>query len=186
MNGHALARFLRAALLLCLFCGAPALAQDRLFNKPLWFDQRLDACLTYGEQCGQPAADNFCRRRRYAFASAFKVEPYVIRTRTGGSNELCAGFQCVGFESITCTEAISRGRSFQNPRWKGMRLDNCRSFARDCGKPAADAWCVASGFASSFHHVLDSTRGRGSTRIISNDQICNGDFCVGFQMIVCQ
>jgi hypothetical protein len=33
---------------------------------------------------------------------------------------------------------------------------------------------------------LDSTPGRGKTRIISNDQVCDANFCVGFQMIVCE
>jgi hypothetical protein len=177
--------FLRAIFLLCLFWVGPALA-DQTYNQPRWFDDRLDWCLTWSNNCGKPAADNFCMRRRFTAAAGFEAEPGVGKTRVSGTNQICNGANCTGFRFITCTGPISTDRTFTNPAWKGSRLDACKSFGKDCGKPAADAFCVSNGFQSSSHSVLDATPGRGTTRVISNDQICDQSFCVGFQMIVCQ
>jgi hypothetical protein len=98
---------------------------------------------------------------------------------------VCNGANCTGFRFINCSGPIPTDRVFQNPAWNGSRLDACKSFGKDCGKPAADAFCVSQGFRSSSSSVLDSTPGRGKTRIISNNQLCDSNFCVGFQMIVC-
>lgn len=180
-------RSLHGLLLLLglLFCGGPASA-DQTYNQPRWFDDRLDWCLNWSSNCGKPAADNFCQRRRFTAAAEFAPERGVGRTRVSGTNQVCEGANCVGFRFINCTGAISSDRKFQNPSWNGTRLDACKSFGKDCGKPAADAFCVSKGFSSSTTSVLDSTPGRGKTRIISNNQICDADFCVGFQFITCQ
>lgn len=175
---------LRAIFLLCLFCGGPALA-DQTYNQPRWFDDRLDVCLTWASNCGKPAADNFCMRRRFTAAASFVPEPGVEKTRVSGTNQICTGKGCTGFRSITCTGPIPNDRIFANPAWQGARLDSCKSFGKDCGKPAADAFCAQSGFRSSSYSVLDDTRGRGTTKVISTNQICTTG-CVGFQMIVCQ
>ena len=176
--------FLRAILLFHLFCCGPALA-DQTYNQPRWFDDRLDWCLNWSSNCGKPAADNFCQRRRFTAAAGFAAEPGVGRTRVSGTNQMCNGANCTGFRFINCTGPIPTDRVFQNPAWNGSRLDACKSFGKDCGKPAADAFCVSQGFRSSSSSVLDSTPGRGKTRIISNNQLCDSNFCVGFQMIVC-
>lgn len=176
---------LRTFLLLILFWCGPALA-DQTFNQPRWFDDRLDWCLTWASNCGKPAADKFCTRRRFTAAAGFAAEPGVGRTRVSGTNQVCSGPDCTGFRFINCSGPISSDRVFANPSWKGNRLDVYKSFGKDCGKPAADAFCASQGFRSSSSSVQDSTPGRGTTRIISNNQLCDQNFCVGFQMIVCQ
>jgi hypothetical protein len=114
--------FLRAILLFHLFCCGPALA-DQTYNQPRWFDDRLDWCLNWSSNCGKPAADNFCQRRRFTAAAGFAAEPGVGRTRVSGTNQVCNGANCTGFRFINCTGPIPTDRVFQNPAWNGSRLD---------------------------------------------------------------
>ena len=76
---------------------------------------------------------------------------------------------------------------FQSPMFQGNRLDWCRSWAKDCGKGAADAWCKYKGFeaASSKIQIAENIGKSHPTKIISTGQICNQDFCDGFKSIEC-
>lgn len=161
---------------------------EHLFIKPRWFDERLDWCLNWGTECGQPPADNFCKRRRYTGARDFEADPNIGRsgpTRLSGSNQVCNQSFCTGFKFITCFGPIPSDRIFVNPIWNGDRLDVCLTWATNCGKPVADAYCRKKGFSNSFYSVADAKPGYARTRLIGTNQICDQN-CVGFQMIVCQ
>lgn len=167
----------------------PAAAQDRTYNKPRFRDMRLDWCLTWGTDCGKPAALEFCHRRRYADVGVFRAEKVGKSepTRLIGSNQTCSGQDfCTAFAYIACTGPISSERVFANPVWKDRRLDVCLRFGADCGKPAADAFCRAQGYADSFHSTPDAEAGNAPTRVISTGQICDKPFCRGFQQIICR
>jgi hypothetical protein len=80
------------------------------FTAPMLDGSRLDLCLLWGEQCGQPAADAFCRDQGFDQASAWApaenigaTEPTVVMT----SRAVCSHPDCDGFESITCTRPAS-------------------------------------------------------------------------------
>jgi hypothetical protein len=161
----------------------PADAQDRTYNKPLYRENRLDWCLTWGNGCGKPAADNFCNRRRYERARVFRAEVVGRReaTRLIGSNEVCSGQDfCTAFAYITCESPIPSERVFASPVWNGHRLDVCLQWGANCGKPAADAFCRKNGFSESLHAESDAEAGRGTTRVIGTGQVCSGSFCRGF------
>ena len=166
----------------------PAL-EEKLFDKPRFFDERLDWCMSWGKDCGQPVADNFCKRRRLTGARAFEPDANIGRaspTRLMGSNQVCNQALCTGFQHIVCHGPIPSERVFANPAWNGHRLDVCLNWAKDCGKPPADKFCQSNGYASAFHFVVDATPTGVSTRLIGSNQICSEKFCTGFQMIVCQ
>jgi hypothetical protein len=166
---------------------APVGAQDRTFNRPLYRDDRLDWCLTWGAQCGKPAADAFCNRRRFSSALVFRAEvPSGQRTRLIGTNQVCTGSFCTPFAYVTCQDPIPRHRIFANPVWRGERLDVCREWGTNCGKPAADAFCRTKGFSDALHAEADPEPGYASTKVISSDQVCRGSFCTGFQQIICR
>ena len=78
-------------------------------------------------------------------------------------------------------------RRFNAPRIGGVRLDWCKYWARDCGKPAADAFCRSRGYrrAVDFAQARDIGRWTG-TKVIATGQICSGDFCDGFRYIICR
>ena len=65
-----------------------------------------------------------------------------------------------------------------------MRLDWCLSWATDCGKPAADAYCDWKGFSKSSDFQIAPDI--GLTRIISSGQVCSDPGCDGFKFITCQ
>jgi hypothetical protein len=160
-------------------------AQDRTYNKPRYRDQRLDWCLTWGTNCGKAAADDFCMRRRFTGARVFRAEVAGEPTRLIGSGQVCSN-HCMAFAYITCSDPIPGSRIFANPVWRDLRLDVCREWATNCGKPAADAFCRAKGFSESMHAAADAEPGYTSTRVIGTDQVCNGSGCTGFQQIICK
>lgn len=177
----------------CVFMAAMpsvgAVAADGTYNKPRYADLRLDWCLHWGTDCGRPAALAFCNRRRYANVSVFRAEKVGKSepTKLIGSNQVCSGHDfCTAFASITCSEPIPSEQIFVNPVWKERRLDVCLRWGVDCGKPAADAFCRAKGYAEAMHATADAAPGYAHTRVISSDQICDKPFCRGFQQIICR
>lgn len=167
----------------------PAAAQDKTFNKPRHLDDRLDWCLTWGTNCGKPAAVAFCNRRRFTGVVVFRAEVVgkSAPTRLIGSNQVCSGHDfCTAFAYITCTGPIEQDRVFANPVWKGDRLDVCLQWGTNCGKPAADAFCKTKGFSESLDATADLEPGYAATRLIGTDQVCDKPFCRGFQQIICK
>jgi hypothetical protein len=68
---------------------------------------RLDWCLRWGEECGKPAADAYCRHRdpRRPYAADFSMAQDIGRTQIISSGEICADPGCDGFAHITCANA---------------------------------------------------------------------------------
>jgi hypothetical protein len=185
------ARSILACAALCLALAAsaaPAKAQDKTYNAPRHNDMRLDWCLTWGADCGRPAALAFCNRRRYEDVVVFRAEKVGNSAPTSliGTNQVCRGDFCTAFAYITCTAPIARDRVFANPTWNNQRLDVCREWGANCGRPAADAFCRANGFAAALHDTPDAEPGYGTTSVISTNQICDQPFCRGFQQIICR
>jgi hypothetical protein len=73
--------------------------------------------------------------------------------------------------------------TFNNPTLNGEYLDYCLYFGTQCGKPAADAYCVMEGFGGSSGYAV--RRNIGRTETIGDHQICVGAGCGGFQFISC-
>lgn len=78
------------------------------FDTPMMGNLPLDHCLQYGTNCGQPAADAFCRSKGYARATDFGEE-IVASTRTA-SGQLCdisfaptRGPFCGRFTYVNCS-----------------------------------------------------------------------------------
>jgi hypothetical protein len=81
--------------------------------------------------------------------------------------------------------AFAEQKVFENPKYKSLALDWCKSWATDCGKPAADAWCAKQGYEGASKFSIDEDLGQ-PTRIISNNQICDQPDCDSFAKITCQ
>ena len=152
-------------------------------------DDRLDWCLTWGENCGHPAALAFCQRKRFANVQAFASEKVGRSARTryvwhrpGLRRRFLHGVP----DRSPAPGRSTSSQVFANPENNGYRLDVCREWGANCGKPAADAFCAAKGFSGSLQHAPDPEPGYASTRVISSGQICKGSFCTGFQQIICQ
>jgi hypothetical protein len=79
------------------------------------------------------------------------------------------------------------GIRVEKPTVDGFRLDWCRWWSKDCGKPAADAYCVSKGYSRSSHWEIDQHIGAVTpTKILETGDICAESFCDGFKFIECQ
>ncbi|HRA94706.1 MAG TPA: hypothetical protein PLL12_12145 [Aestuariivirga sp.] len=73
-------------------------------------------------------------------------------------------------------------RNFFAPAVDGSRIDNCLSGKAECGKPAADAFCVKEGFSES---ILFQREAASATRQLGSDTMCEGENCISFRRIKC-
>lgn len=74
------------------------------FPLPTWRGRRVDLCLRWSADCGQPAADEFCRRNGFTRASSWKPDPSADETLVIGDNRPCSSPNCSGFAIITCAK----------------------------------------------------------------------------------
>lgn len=73
------------------------------FNAPTVGNYGVDVCLNWGTNCGQPAADEFCRRHGYARSTAQGVFESGPPTLVLGDNAVCDQSFCNRFAYITCS-----------------------------------------------------------------------------------
>ena len=80
-------------------------------------------------------------------------------------------------------DASDEGVRFPDPLVDGVPLDYCLHWGRDCGRPAADAWCRARGFAaaSAFEVRLQSP----PTRVLATGQVCDEVHCDRMVSVTC-
>jgi hypothetical protein len=189
------ARNVALSAVIFVACSLPAMAgtETKSFNQPQYKGHLLDWCVTWATDCGKPAADKFCQKNGYDSASAFpKWNNPGQSTRLIGSNQVCDEDECDGFTTIQCSKTVADGGgsgggeevTFVKPKYKGKRLDWCKSWATDCGEPAADAFCEYKGYDGStdFVEAVDI----GNTKVISSGQVCTDQACDGFKKITCQ
>ena len=169
---------------------------DRRYDYPKWWsdDYRIDWCLNGGTQCGQPAADNYCKRHLWTGARDFAADPNIGSSQPtiiSASNEVCNQSFCTGFKYITCYGRIKYNRIFTPPAWQGHRLDVCLHGDSECGKPAADAFCRQQEFQEfdeSFYYLVDPVRSDLDTITIGDGKVYdkNKYLLYAFYMIICR
>jgi hypothetical protein len=95
-----------AATLVAPFSVTPAQAEWRLFDQPQVKGMRLDWCLYWAQDCGEPAADAFCRIWGFEGALRYAIDQNVGRrgvvTVVLGDGRLCGAATCSGFRWVTC------------------------------------------------------------------------------------
>lgn len=82
------------------------------FFAPSVGGNRVDWCLHWGAQCGEPAASAFCQRVGYDRASAWTIARNIGAqgpTVVLGNGALCANAGCDGFDSVTCVRGAAGG-----------------------------------------------------------------------------
>jgi len=179
-------RLLRLMLLVVLALMAmPAVSQaaSEKFYKPMLGNYRLDYCLTWQKSCGGHAAEAFCQSKGYDTAKDFSIAKQISTpTRTIGDNSVCDQGNCDGFQVITCEKQLPDPIFFA-PKVKGVALDWCLNWAKDCGKPAADQFCRMQGHAEAASFAKQA--GVGPTRVLGTSQMCDDASCDGFKSITC-
>jgi hypothetical protein len=167
-----------------------AAAETQTFQKPMHPQgNRLDWCLNWAQGCGKDAADAFCKQKGFKSAQSFTKATDIgdkVKTRVLATGAVCDQKLCDGFGAITCVKPSNV--VFDKPMHpQGSRLDWCVSWAQNCGKPAADAFCKAKGHAAgavSFTKATD-IGDKIKTRLIGTGAVCDQKMCDGFGQIVC-
>ena len=88
----------------------------------------------------------------------------------------------LGILLLASTAGQASVRNFFAPVVEGSRIDACLSSKKDCGKPAADAFCVKEGYTES---ILFQREAAASTRQLGSEAMCEGESCVSFRRIKC-
>jgi hypothetical protein len=191
---------LRIICLLVALLGLPmeASAWHKTYSNPKVPNMvyRLDLCYTWNKDCGKKTADKFCSLKKPgAFALGFTIDHDIgasTATRTLGSGQVCGKSFCDGFKSIACVTGDGILYNYPNPSHGGMRLDWCLSTGKNCGRPAALAFCQK--YAPKKYQFLPKVRAwwedsdigaQTPTKTISGNAVCNKSFCDGFSGIVC-
>ncbi len=78
---------------------------SQTFQYPVHDIYRLNYCLNWGKDCGEPAAQAWCTTQGFRRASGFKIDENIgalFPTVVLGESRVCAKFVCDGFQEITC------------------------------------------------------------------------------------
>lgn len=99
--------------------------------------------------------------------------------------KICAALALAFMAAMGASSAHAEQR-YNQPMFEGYRLDWCRVWAGECGRPAADAFCRANGHSGveSFR-IAENIGGRTPTRVIGSRQVCADGGCDGFEYISC-
>ena len=70
---------------------------------------------------------------------------------------------------------------FNAPKYRGIPWDWCKTWATDCGKPAAHDFCHRQGYS---HAVRYGTSKMKRTAVVGSNKVCKGN-CGGFTYVDC-
>jgi len=77
-------------------------------------------------------------------------------------------------------------KTFDFPVQDLFRLNHCLYWQKDCGEPAATAWCQEKGFSKALEWSVDKNIGAiFPTVILGNQEVCARFICDGFKKITC-
>ena len=139
----------------------------------------LDMCKKWGKECGKPAADAYCRAHGYIGALSYKVQYDTPPTRVISTGQICNTSFCDRIVEVKCFKKrnsfINRVVTIKNPTVGGLALDLCRDWGKNCGMPAADAYCKDHGYKGALSYKVK--KDTPPTRVISTGRICNKSYC---------
>lgn len=184
-------------LLIILFSGQLFSANKqnlafRSFWHPTYLGERLDYCTLDGKECGKAVANQYCQMLGYDYATQNVIAYNVGLTHFLKSRAQCKGWRCNGFMTISCAMGIShqppkpyhyREKRFAVPRFNDYRIDWCYELNKGCGKRAANSFCSRMGYMQAKSFVKQAQV--SATKTIGSQELCFGERCNAFQMIIC-
>lgn len=77
-------------------------------------------------------------------------------------------------------------KTFDMPMVDGKRLDWCYYWGRECGEPAADAFCINQGYAQALtFEIAENVGDRWDTLVAGDNRSCTDPGCDSFKTIRC-
>ncbi len=170
-------------LVICAALATPLQAGQERFNNPKVGKYALDYCRVWGKECGKPAADAYCRKRGYSKAIKFGVQKDKPPTRVIHGGKVCNEPYCDRISWVACL-----AKTYDNPKLKGHKLppyplDYCRDWGKNCGKPAADAYCQSRGHTRSVSFKVK--KDTPPTRVIRGRMVCDDAKCDLISSVTC-
>lgn len=164
-----------------LLISGPVKAREVSINNPKVGGYALDVCREFAQNCGKPAADEYCKNHGFKNAKSFTVKKDSPPTKIINGGGICPEPYCDRIISVVCQ---TREVHYNNPKVGGYALDACREFAKNCGKPAADAYCRSHGhqYAVDFRVTQDSP----PTKVINGGGICPEPYCDRISYVACE
>lgn len=189
--------FLIFIFLLCSFLSPLSVAGEknkafRTIWHPTFLGERLDYCTADGAICGKEVANRFCKMLGYEYSSQNVMAHNVGLTNFLASRVQCKGWRCNGFMTISCATTLShkppksyhyREKRYANPRFNDYRLDWCYDKNKGCGARAANSFCSRMGYMRAKTYAKETQI--GATKSIGSQELCFGNQCNGFKMIIC-
>jgi hypothetical protein len=87
---------------------------------------------------------------------------------------------------FSAAPAAAQDRTYNQPTYRGHRLDWCLNWGSACGKPAAVAFCNSRRYTDVVVFRPEVVGKSAPTRPIGTDQVCSGqDFCTAFAYVTC-
>jgi hypothetical protein len=90
------------------------------------------------------------------------------------------------YRIISQSMARPAGQTFDNPTAGSLPLDGCLHFARECGEPAASAWCASKGLGKATNFT--GFRNVAQTYVLGDGVVCTAGpsgVCGTFTSITC-
>ena len=76
----------------------------------------------------------------------------------------------------------ARIKTFIRPKWNGHIVDNCVTWATNCGGGGAHNYCRLKGYSRASAWRIFKP---GSTYVIGSNRVCRGAFCGGYATVTC-
>jgi hypothetical protein len=86
---------------------------------------------------------------------------------------------------MTTPAVAASARNYFFPDYLGQPLAFCLDGNRDCGRPAATAWCKANGYDDALSFARQATPATEQLRYADSGKLCTAGKCIGFRQIKC-
>lgn len=156
----------------------------------------LDYCRYLGQNCGQDAADDYCKRAGWSLgAKSFHVVRDTPPTTTIGDGKYCKHEGCDKIVDLVCIKRkvlkpvvippkkLVKRKTYKNPKVGRYALDYCREFGQNCGQPAANAYCKQHGW--DYAKAYKINRDLPPTKTIGDRKICTHEGCDKLTDVTC-
>jgi hypothetical protein len=158
----------------------PALAEELTIQNPTFRGYGLDYCREWKQNCGLPAANAYCQLHGFTRARDFQWVQGNQKTRVINGGQVCDSGFCDRLTEVTCETTTT---VFNNPTIQGYGLDSCREWRRNCGWPAAHAYCESQGFNRAIYYRFLGNNQK--TRVITSGQVCDDLYCYRITQVTC-
>lgn len=145
----------------------------------------LDWCKTWGSNCGKPAADYFCVRKGHKKSVLHQKENNIGYTRILRTGQICNSPSCDTFKMIRCKKKTVQFKRIHSPKYQGVALDWCYTWASQCGRKPANKYCKSRGYHKGVLRFVKRNN-IGHTKIMRTGQICNSPGCDSYKYIDCK